>query len=323
MAPLILSILISLFFNLSFATENCQVAFEAVLEKSVDNVTKKIIQEEKIVKELENSKWWGEIRKKNEIAELRRPVSEESRLLQEEVKHINLQEKSTGSKKIDDMINSSSSSLRETRSIEELTKEWGEMASQGSWAPTPKDPNKLRQWRKEATLFAQTKASKARETGENIIDEDFIKTVYGKMMGEGPKPMSYRTHQPITGGKTISGGQKIFEYMPPKEVGPAMKEFVQELQHRIDLKRDPIDTAIWIERTLVSIHPFADGNGRMTREIAASYLHSQGLPRPLFLKGEEHSFAILPDPEFPMQTYEEIRKIYIEGIKRHIKLLKE
>ena len=193
----------------------------------------------------------------------------------------------------------------------------------GGFMDYPVEPSLLRVYRKNATLFADVKATEAVQTGKDFIDEDFIKTLYSKLMGQDPKEILFRSHQPIIGGTTISGEKKIFDLMPGNQVAPAMREFVKELELRIKNKSDPIDTAIWIERTLVSIHPFKDGNGRLTREVASAYLNSVGLPRPLFLKGEELSFTILPDKDFPMTDYEVIRKIYLSAVERHIKLISD
>lgn len=210
---------------------------------------------------------------------------------------------------IDALINQSSSTLRDIRSLKELEEEFALMVANGGMGVPPKDPALLRKFRKEATKFARDHVAAAKAKSKPLLDESLIARLHSKLTNGTDMPARYRTHQPITGGETTSGSKSIFEYMPGSHVAPAMNRFLAELSHKIAAREDPINTAIWIERTLVSIHPFEDANGRLSREVAAAYLYSQGIPRPLFLRGQEHSFAILPDPNFPMLDQKAIRKI--------------
>ncbi|MGK0359528.1 MAG: prophage maintenance system killer protein [Bradymonadia bacterium] len=72
----------------------------------------------------------------------------------------------------------------------------------------------------------------------------------------------------------------IIQYPPANEVGGKLDDFFVWYT-RTAGTRDAVDFAAEAQRRLVSIHPFADGNGRVSRLVMDHALESQGLPPPL------------------------------------------
>ncbi len=287
------------------------------------------VSENKITPEvLKQSNWWREIEKHTNIPEANRAITNDTKILQVEAKKIDFTKLNQSSKvKIDSLINESSASLRGNEVTEIY--EGNHMIERSS--------QELRVARKEATDYARDYVKKRISVGKNPFTEDFVKNLYGKMVALKDDSYdiqfkTYRTHSVDTAADINGVSLGRFEYMPESQVKPAMDQFFSELDQKIKLKNDPIDTAIWIERNLTSIHPFSDANGRVAREFASSYLETQDLPRPILSAGQEHSFAVLPATVkngettilFPANEkgYGEIRKIYEDGIRRHIQELK-
>ncbi|MBU1941838.1 MAG: Fic family protein [Candidatus Thermoplasmatota archaeon] len=86
----------------------------------------------------------------------------------------------------------------------------------------------------------------------------------------------YRTENVrITGSKTT----------PPSytKIVKLMEEYISNIK---ELKLHPIKKAAFIHHELVRIHPFHDGNGRVSRLITNLYLMKEGYP-PIILKKED------------------------------------
>jgi Fic/DOC family len=62
-------------------------------------------------------------------------------------------------------------------------------------------------------------------------------------------------------------------------VGTLNKHFT-ELKNA-DLTQDPIERAAWIQQKTVAMHPFIDGDGRLSRFLMESTLHASGIPFPM------------------------------------------
>jgi Fic family protein len=82
-------------------------------------------------------------------------------------------------------------------------------------------------------------------------------------------PGVYRSNQPVAG-----------DYLPPEtneEVRLLMGEFVSWLNSGERLHWDPIVRAIVSHFYVVSIHPFGDGNGRISRALESFLLYQGGI----------------------------------------------
>lgn len=79
----------------------------------------------------------------------------------------------------------------------------------------------------------------------------------------------------------MDGSMVYMEYTPPSDVPPIMEVWINEFNSRLDRCSTPekgLEQYLWIHTTLVRIHPFFDGNGRLARLIANLPVLRGGLP---------------------------------------------
>jgi Fic family protein len=104
------------------------------------------------------------------------------------------------------------------------------------------------------------------------IRETDIRDIHRYVVGSDQKqsPGEYRKV-----GVIITGS----EHRPPEpvDVPPLMKEFVDWLNEQIPIT-DPVELAIVSHHKLVAIHPFVDGNGRVSRLLLNLLLLREGYP---------------------------------------------
>ncbi|MFC0540633.1 Fic family protein [Kutzneria chonburiensis] len=100
-----------------------------------------------------------------------------------------------------------------------------------------------------------------------------------------------RTEQrPLTHGEykktenlVYSRSGKAHAYAPPDEVKPEMDRLIQQLRGDIFESAPPVTQAAYAHYTLVSIHPFEDGNGRVARALASVFLYrAYGVPLAIY-----------------------------------------
>lgn len=265
--------------------------------------------------DMESNYWWKSLSKRLEIPTAQSDVALETSDLQQKFKPLQPKFISKSLRqKIDDLIDASSTSLDLKISHKRRLKEYGLSLASGSSGEVPQDPIKLRAYRQKASSYANSAAPPS-------INEQFIKVIHSILTSGKKRPSTYRNFQAVTGHVDKNGRRRQFLYMPTHLVESAMRDFQQQLKKAVEYDLDPINTAIWIERALVSIHPFSDANGRVSREVSAAFLRHHGIPRPLFLENEEYSFAVFNQQGHTPLSHNEIREIYIGGIQRHISLL--
>lgn len=113
-----------------------------------------------------------------------------------------------------------------------------------------------------------------------VLTETLIKDTHGSMM-QGLKndgllinAGSYRTI-------SVCAGQHVF---PSFECIPYnMAKIVQEYNEKCCCLHDPFELASWLHFNIVSLHPFEDGNGRISRLLWCYSLMRDGLPFPAVL----------------------------------------
>jgi Fic family protein len=77
--------------------------------------------------------------------------------------------------------------------------------------------------------------------------------------------------------------ETIHEYAPVDDVPAEMHRLVDELNADVFRKAHPVVQAAYAHYSFVCIHPFADGNGRVSRALASVYLYrSPGVPLVVF-----------------------------------------
>ena len=112
---------------------------------------------------------------------------------------------------------------------------------------------------------------------KKLISQDIIQEIH-EIVTKGILEVSgkYRTENVrITGSKTT----------PPSysKIVKLMEEYISNIK---ELKLHPIKKAAFTHHELVRIHPFLDGNGRVSRLITNLYLMKEGYP-PIVLKKED------------------------------------
>ena len=81
--------------------------------------------------------------------------------------------------------------------------------------------------------------------------------------------------------RTADGSEHA--YAPVEEVGPEMARLVGELQTEAFVAAPAPIQAAYVHYAFVTIHPFADGNGRVARALASIYLvRAAGIPLLIF-----------------------------------------
>ncbi len=76
---------------------------------------------------------------------------------------------------------------------------------------------------------------------------------------------------------------EVHSYAPVLDTGPEMARFVDELRAEEFLEAHPILQAAYAHYAFVCIHPFPDGNGRVSRALASVYLYrNPGMPLVIF-----------------------------------------
>jgi Fic family protein len=78
------------------------------------------------------------------------------------------------------------------------------------------------------------------------------------------------------------GDGTIHPYAPVEATAPEMARLVGEIVSPIFAEAHPVIQASYVHYCLVAIHPFADGNGRVARAVASTYLY-RGASIPLMI----------------------------------------
>ena len=85
---------------------------------------------------------------------------------------------------------------------------------------------------------------------------------------------TYRTN-------AVCAGSHLFP--SPKCITESMTRIVKEYNDRFSNVHDPFELASWLYFNIVSLHPFEDGNGRLSRLLWCYSLMRDGLPFPVVL----------------------------------------
>jgi len=153
----------------------------------------------------------------------------------------------------------------------------------------PSDQNELED-REASGLWEAIVLSREIGESDRIIDLSVVKEIHHKILGK---------TMPEAAGRFRVAGEDIkklscIEPPPGSDVGSRMYVFEKDLSHRTSLIRprpektkgksykrwlDSIfDLAAWVQHSIVAIHPFCDGNGRLARLMTNVILRRFNLP---------------------------------------------
>lgn len=132
-------------------------------------------------------------------------------------------------------------------------------------------------------------------TGNSEISESWIRqlheittasqeffTVY-TAVGPQKQSLPRGVYKTMPNSPTNASTGKIHHYAPPQDTGAEMARFVDELRSEEFSGAHPVLQAAYAHYAFVCVHPFADGNGRVSRLLASVYLYrSPGVPLVVF-----------------------------------------
>ncbi|MCA8921920.1 MAG: Fic family protein, partial [Planctomycetes bacterium] len=126
-----------------------------------------------------------------------------------------------------------------------------------------------------------------------------------------------------TAGQDVFAGVPTRAYIPGENVAEAMDEFFTWYRAAEASGMEPIELAARTYQRLVSVHPFADANGRTSRMVMDYVLRSHGLP-PATMEnvnvavfGYERALGIEGLSATPTQAVERVTA----GVERSLELL--
>ncbi len=148
----------------------------------------------------------------------------------------------------------------------------------------PRDIQEIINYRKVIEFIDDEAKKKIDKISEQIIKKLHRilteKILFGEQLGE------YRTKQVII--RNSANGEVTFRPPPPIEVPFLIREFIYWLNRDDKDKLHPILKAGIAHHELVRIHPFLDGNGRVSRVLATLILFLGGYDIRRFFSLEEY-----------------------------------
>lgn len=116
-----------------------------------------------------------------------------------------------------------------------------------------------------------------------LITEDSIKEIHRDVTNNllpddcGVSAGEYRTDVRSAGWEHL--------YPAPELVPELMRRYVERARSVMNEAVNPIERAAWLSYEFVRIHPFPDGNGRVSRLLMVMSLFSDGLPFAVTIRG--------------------------------------
>lgn len=117
-----------------------------------------------------------------------------------------------------------------------------------------------------------------------LFSEQLVREVHAQLLS-GPLAKEATPYR----GDNAFAGTHLF--VAPELLASAMKEFVRASNHLLAHEKDPFTAAAQISHRFVSIHPFEDMNGRMSRLLMTAILTTYGMPFPVPVRGGKKSKA--------------------------------
>lgn len=118
------------------------------------------------------------------------------------------------------------------------------------------------------------------------LTEEVIKSAHGTMMYGLKNEQGYAVSAGIYRTISVHAGSIFtgYHHYPPSETIPEnMTRIVSEYEEKMKGDHDPYAMASWLYFKVVTLHPFDDGNGRLSRLLWCYSLIRDGLPFPVWL----------------------------------------
>ncbi|EED85880.1 predicted protein [Postia placenta Mad-698-R] len=142
----------------------------------------------------------------------------------------------------------------------------------------------------------------------------YVKTLHGSQL-------SYvtigATRQRSCVNVMVQSASVKVQFCPFDQVEAELEAFCEKFNDLIGRDdMDPFATAAWVQHTFVSIHPFEDGNGRLSRILSSIPLLRMGLP-PLCIQAEIKNIRANRDGD-----YRELMEFLWAGTKTSLEMVK-
>lgn len=132
-------------------------------------------------------------------------------------------------------------------------------------------------------------------TGKHPISESWIRQLHEKIcasqktytvytsVGEQTQPLPKGVYKAMQNNPTNADTGRVHHYAPVSDTPAEMARLVDQLRTDTFSAAHPVVQAAYAHYAFVAVHPFADGNGRVARALAAVYLYrSPGVPLVIF-----------------------------------------
>ena len=113
------------------------------------------------------------------------------------------------------------------------------------------------------------------------LTEELVQRVHETMMLGQKNEQGLDIHAGRYRTSTVCAGSHLFP--SPKCITEGMMRIIKEYNDRIYNAHDPFELASWLHFNIVTLHPFEDGNGRLSRLLWCYSLMRDGLPFPAVL----------------------------------------
>lgn len=138
--------------------------------------------------------------------------------------------------------------------------------------------------------------------------------------GPQERPLPKGTYKTMPNSPTLLDG-RVHAYAPVMDTIPEMRRLIDELRSESFLSAHPVLQASYAHYAYVSIHPFADGNGRVARALSSVFLYrSPGVPLVVFADQRNEYYDALESADkgdhFPFVRFMMVRTIDTVGIIR-------
>lgn len=131
-------------------------------------------------------------------------------------------------------------------------------------------------------------------TGRRELSQQLIRELHATMtasqdtftvetaVGPQAQALPHGQYKTMPNSPTTAGGT-IHAYAPVEDTPPDMARLIGECTSVQFTNAHPVDQASYIHYAFVCVHPFADGNGRVSRALASIYLYrNPGIPLVVF-----------------------------------------